>query len=125
MMATTDAEAAFVRQPFRTVKTGPVTAVVTAFGDLARRTQEPIGTDFEAEADAQAMSDQRQSLLGANRRRTTVTVGGAETGMGLVYSGVALTAQVINDQRALDAPHLIAELVIDLDREVTKLETYG
>jgi hypothetical protein len=124
-MTATAADAQFVRQPFRIVKFGPDTTIVAAWGDSARRTQEPIETHFESEADSQAKCDERGAIMSAYNRRMSVTVLGEKVGMDMNYLGVALTARVIDADRALDRSQSIHGIVLDFNQEQTRLETHG
>ena len=124
MPATAD-RAQFIRQEFRSASNGPVAAVVTAFGELARRTREPIETFFESEADAQALCDERMVLLGASNRRMSLAVSGEQTGMDMAYIGTSPTVTVIDDDRALNGDMLVTEFAIDFGAEQTTAETWG
>lgn len=124
-MPATAARAQFIRQEFRSVTNGPVTAVETAWGSLARRTSAPIETFFEVEADAQDICDERISLLSASRRRFTQQIQGEATGMGLSYITASPCATVKDSDRLMDGPALVSEIQIDFGKEVTQLELWG
>ena len=124
-MPATPARIALVTQEFRTVKDGPTTAVDTKYGAAARKTEEPIETFFEVEADAQSMCTERRTLLGRDARRFVQTVQGEATGMGLSYSTTSPVATVIDDERLANHTAAISEITIDFDKEKTKLETWG
>lgn len=124
-MSATAARAQFIRQQFRSVTNGPVSGVVTAWGDLARKTTEPIPTFFETSADAQTICDERMTLLSASRRRMTQEVQGEDVGLGIDYTTSSPTATVIDDDRLLDAAMLFAEIGINFGTEKTTLETWG
>lgn len=124
-MPATAARAAFIKEEYRTVNNGPDSGVVTKYGDLARKSKEAIPTFFETEADAQAMCDERMTLLSADRRRFQQTISGEATGLGVSYILGSPTVRIIDDDR--DALHLsiISELTIDFTNETTRIETWG
>ena len=124
-MPATAARAQFIRQQFRSVTNGPVTAVVTAFGDLARRTSEPIETFFEHADDAQDMCDERIALQSAQRRRLAMQVSGEATGLGISYTATSPTVTMIDDDRLINKAALISELSIDFGKETTQFELWG
>lgn len=124
-MPATAAQAAFVRQQFRSVAVGPQATVDSLYGALARKTTGPIETFFEVEGDADAILAERLKLLGSNRRRMVQTVSGAATGLGLSYIGGTPTAQVVDDDRLIDQQALISEITVDFSKEETTLESWG
>lgn len=124
-MPATPAQAAFVRQQFRSVTVGPNASVDNLYGSLARKTSGPIETFFEVEGDADAMLTERLTLLGADRRRMVQTVSGAATGLGMTYIGATPSVLVIDDDRLIDQPALISEITVDFAKEETTLESWG
>lgn len=124
-MPATPARIALITQEFRTVRNGPDTTVDGKYGATARKTTGPVETFFEDEGDAQAMCDERRTLLGADRRRFVQTVQGEATGLGLSYSTVSPTATVIDDSRQANHTALVSEITIDFAKEKTKLESWG
>lgn len=124
-MPATAARAQFIRQQFRSVTNGPASGVVTAWGDLSRKTTEPIPTFFESSADAQSICDERMALLSASRRRMSLVVSGEATGLSIAYSTASPVATVIDDDRLLNTAMLFAEIGIDFGSETTKLELWG
>lgn len=124
-MPATPTRMQFIRQQFRSVSNGPVTSVVTAFGDLARRTREPIETFFEHADDAQDMCDERVTLQSAQRRRIAVQVSGEATGLGIAYTATSPTATIIDDDRLINKSALISEFSVDFGKETTQLELWG
>lgn len=124
-MPATAERSAFVREPYRIVKNGPLTTVESLWGKLARRTTSPIPTYFESEGDAQALCDARMSLLGAGRRRMVQAVLGEQTGLGIDYTGGTVTAQVIDADREIDAPMAVTNIEIDFGSQTTTIESWG
>lgn len=126
-MPATDARAQFVRQEFRNAKpTGGANAsIVAAYGNSARRTDEPIESFFETEADAVAMCDERMALLAEHNRLHKHVVTGTDTGLGLNYIGATPTATVIDDEGAVNGAALVSEIVVDFEAHTTQIETWG
>lgn len=124
-MPATPSRVAFIKSEYRTVKNGPIAAVVAKYGDSARRTKETIPTYFEAEADAQAMCNERATLLSGDRRRFVQEVAGEATGLGISYTTGAPTVTVIDDDRAANHNALVSEITIDFAKETTKIESWG
>jgi hypothetical protein len=124
-MPATNARAAFIREQFRIVTSGPDTAIDALWGKLARRTTEPVETLFVSKNDAQVILDNRISLVGSGRRRMVQEVLGEQTGLGIDYTTGSPTATVIDDDRELNAPMLISEITIDFGAQKTKIESWG
>jgi hypothetical protein len=124
-MPATAARAAFVKEEYRTVNNGPNATVVTKYGDLARKSKEAIPTFFETEADAQAMCDERMTLLSADRRRFQQTISGETTGINMAYVSGAPTVAIIDDDRAATHNAVVSEITIDFTNETTKIESWG
>lgn len=124
-MPATATRAQFIRNEFRSLTYGPVTEVQTAFGELARRTKEPIPTFFENVSDTQAMCTERMSLLSASRRRMEMTVSGEQTGMDIALTTATPTVTMIDDDRGLNRAALVSAVTIDFGKETTTLELWG
>lgn len=124
-MPATAERAQFIRSEFRSVSNGPNASIVAAYGNLAKRSEQPIETFFVAKDDAQAMCDERAALLGQHNRLLKNTVNGVETGLALDYVGVTPTALVIDDEGAINNEALISEVTMDFDKKITTLETWG
>lgn len=123
-MPATSARINFILNEFRVVKNGPDATVTGKYGDYARRT-DVVPTYFEAEGDAQAMCDERHALLSADRRRFQQTVSGEATGLGMAYTSSPPTVTVIDDNRQANHAALVSEIVIDLAKEETRIESWG
>ncbi len=124
-MPATPSRAQFIRQEFRSVTNGPVSSVVAAYGESARRTTEPIETFFVHQADAQAKCDERMVLLSASRRQMTQTINGEATGLGLSYTSGSPSVQVIDDERAINHAALVSEIIISFADEATTIQSWG
>lgn len=124
-MPATAARATFIKNEYRTVNNGPNATVVTKYGDTARRSKEAIPTFFETEADAQAMCDERMTLLSADRRRFQNTISGESTGLGIAYVTGSPTVAIIDDDRSASHNAVISEITIDFTNETTKIESWG
>lgn len=124
-MPATAARASFIKSEFRTVKNGPNAAVVAKYGDSARRTKETIPTYFEAEADAQAITDERATLLSGDRRRFDQGISGEQTGMGINYVSGSPTVNVADDDRLANHNAVISDLKINFTKETTQIESWG
>ena len=124
-MPATAARSTFIRNEFRTVNNGPNATVVTKYGDASRKTKEAIPTYFETEADAQAMCDERMTLLSADRRRFQQSVSGEAPGLNMTYTSGPPTIAVIDDDRAATHNAVVSEINVDFTNEATKIESWG
>jgi hypothetical protein len=124
-MPATASRAEYVKTGYRTVRNGPDAAVATKYGDAARKTIEPVATFFEAEADAQAMCDERMALLSPDRRKLSQSVSGEMTGLSFNYTITTPQAQIVDDRRLVDHASLIAEFSIDFGKSQTSVESWG
>ncbi len=124
-MGATPARIGFVRQEFRrAIAESP--AIATRHGALARRDEEPLETFFDDPADAQAIADARQDLLGAERRRFGVTVKGLEEALGLsLASGTVPQANYVDPARGVDRDVLVAEIAFDFASQKASLVVWG
>lgn len=124
-MPTTPERAAFIREQFRVVSAPTNPTIEALYGSDARRTTEPIETFFEAEADAQAIRDERAALLGINSRRIRMTVSGEKTGLDMAYIGTPPTVVVVDTDKQANFPALVSEIGLNFDSETTELEVWG
>lgn len=124
-MAVTAERQAFITAEFRIVKSGPDALVETKYGQLARKSTEPIPSFFTTEADAQAIVSARHALQSGDRRRFTTAMDGAATGLGLSYETTTPCVQVIDDERLANHAACVSAFSIDLAAETTTLETWG
>lgn len=125
-MVATAARIAFVTQEFRTVVSKNDT-VHTNYGKVARDTkQDIVETFFEDRADAQAIDDERLSLLSPDRRRFRHEVNDVLSFTGtLDYSQATPAATVIDDERSANHAAAIVELGIKFEDDKTTLTTWG
>jgi hypothetical protein len=124
-MTVTAARAEYIKAGFRTVDGGTVSAVVTKYGDAARKTTEPVPTFFESAADAQAMCSELTVLLSGDRRQFSHSISGEEVGLALAYSQTAPQCTVIDDRRTASHPAIISEINIDFGKQATEIKTWG
>lgn len=127
-MPATPARIGFITQPYRKAISGPDSTVEAAYGDLARETDvnAPIETFFDSMADVQAMSDERLDLLSQERGRFQSSLpDGLKFVLGLDYSQVTPTGDVIDPERNTDRPALVTDIGLDLRRGAASLNQWG
>lgn len=124
-MPATAARIGFITQEFRKV-VSETASVVTRHGDLARKSDDPIETYFDDEADAQLVADARQTLLSAERRRFRLGAQGLDEALTLSFTGGVLpTARYIDAERNIDRSVLIAEVGFDFARQNADFTIWG
>lgn len=125
-MPATAARIGFVTQEVRTVVASEA-AVKTKYGELARDSGEaPVETFFDNIADAQAVANERLTLLKADRRRFAQDVRGAQSLTGaLAVTQTTPAANVIDDERGANHVAAIVEASVDLGAEKTNFRTWG
>lgn len=125
-MPATSARAAFIQTAFRSVVAGPDSAVVTKYGGKARDTKDsPIETFFDTESDAQAMVNERLTLLKADRRRFKADIQGEATGLALNPTQTTPAVTLIDDERMANFAGAVVGITIDFAKEKTSLEIWG
>jgi hypothetical protein len=124
-MPATAARIGFITEEYRRAIAGPLSTVQTKYADLARDTVDPIETFFDSVDDAQILAEERLELLAEDRRRLRFDVGGVEAGLGLAYNITTPTAQMIDDERSVNAPGAIVEISIDFEKNITSLTAWG
>lgn len=124
-MPATPSRIGFITQGFRVATSGPDAAVAALYGNAARDTSEPLETFFDDITDAQAMADERLTLLSAKRSLVTVTLEGLDPAVGLDRASSIPTVRVIDDEQNRNSPALIVGMTIDLNTDRTVLETWG
>lgn len=118
-MPATPARIAFVTQQFRKVIAGPDATVEAAFGDLARETEsdKPVETFFDDTDDAQAMADERLTIMKADRARFEIELAGT-AGLTFVrtldYSQATPCGTVIDTGRTVNRSACVAQIQMDL-----------
>lgn len=98
------------------------TAVKARYPNARDGLAEPGEGYFDALADAQAMADARGALLGTERRRFAVEVGGE---LWLDPAAGAPTVTLTDGELSVAAPHLVTRIELDLEAERTALELFG
>lgn len=127
-MPASPARIGFITQPYRLAPTAVDATVEAAYGDLARetKTEEPIETLFDDMDDVQAMADERLALLNEERGRyQSVLPNAVSFAMGLDYSQVTPTGNVVDPERDTDKPALVTEIGIDFRRDAVALNMWG
>lgn len=114
----------FIIAEHRIVKFGPDAGVVTKHGSSARRTG-VVPTFFEAQADAQAMCDERGALLSPDRRRFTTEILGEATGLGMAYTVTTPALTLIDDDFLANHTALVSEIKINFSKATTTIESWG
>jgi hypothetical protein len=103
-------------------------AAIVAVEDAAVRTRQPGARDqlaapragfWDAAADAAAVLGQAQALIGTERRRFQADVAGV---LALATATTTPTVTLRDDGLAVNAPALVARIVIDDEAETTSLE---
>lgn len=123
-MTATAARIGFVQNQFRRVVASSGT-IISRYGNLARQSEDPIETFFDDEDDAQLVADERQALLGADRRRFKVRTVGVDEFRDLIYAGRVPVATYVDDARSANRPVLISDFVIDLDKQAVTATVWG
>jgi len=123
-MAATPARIGFIMSEFRRAVSTTQTAK-DRFGSAARESADPVQTYFDNVADAQAIADERQALLSAERRRFRVTVQGVEDVADLDISGRIPVSYYVDTDRAADRLMLVSEIVMDFGRQTSTVTIWG
>ena len=123
-MAATPARIGFILQQFRRA-TSEDAAVKDLYGNLARKSDDPIETWFDDPDDAQAMADARQALLGTERRRFRVMVRDVTELLDLSLAPAAPLARYADTEREVDRTVMVCDLSIDLARDNAALTLWG
>lgn len=123
-MVATPARIGFVIEPYRRA-TSETPAVATRHGNLARETDDPLETYFASLVDAQSRADARQALLSPDRRRFSVPVVDVDFALGLLDADQITTARFIDEERGVDMPVIITEVVIDAEGGSAQLKVWG
>lgn len=116
-MTATPARIGFIQNQFRRV-IAETPSARDRHGDLARDSADPIETFFDSPADAQAMANERQTILSAERRRFQLTVAGLDEAMAVDYlGGLIPLATYIDAERAADMTAMVAEIGFDFSAQ--------
>lgn len=123
-MPATPQRIGFILQEFRKV-TVETPAVATKYGDLARDSDDPVVTWFDDIDDAEAMAQERQDLLDADRRQFRATATGITQALGMNYSQVTPTVHVTDTELAADMDAIVVELSVDFGRNRQSITAWG
>jgi hypothetical protein len=91
------------------------------FPSARDNSDEPAEGFFDSAADASTAISQRAALLGAVRRRFSVTAADLVD----VPAGTVPTHRVIDSEQGLDASMLVSRIEVDLENEQTRVEYFG
>lgn len=123
-MPATVARIGFIQNEFRKVISSSATAD-TRYGALARQSDDPIETFFDSTTDAQAIADERKTLMSAERRLFQVTVNDAAPVLALSYIGAVPLGRYRDTERVADRAVLVGDLTVDLARNTANLTVWG
>lgn len=124
-MPATASRIGFITQEFRTVTSGPDSSVDTKYGKLARTTEEPVETFFDAINDAQAICDARKTLLSSDRRRFQHSISGEGFVLGLEYNLTTPALTVVDTERMANLTAIVVEAGVDFEAEKSVVTTWG
>jgi hypothetical protein len=124
-MPATPSRIGFITQEFRVATAGPNTTVSALYGSAARDTAEPLESYFDDVADAQAMADERLTLLAARRSLVTVSLDSIDQVAALDRQLALPTVRVIDDEQNRNSQALIVGFAIDMNNRRATLETWG
>lgn len=126
-MPATPARIGFVSEAFRFSDASSST-VRARYGDAARDTRdEPIESYFDSTADAQAVVNERFSLLSGDRRLMQIEIGRLLPLSGpLAFNTVAPTVTVIDDERNLNRTMMVTGIEgLDYETDTLTLTVWG
>lgn len=123
-MTATVARQAFVQQQFRNA-VSTTAAVQTKYGEMARKSDDPVETWFDHVSDAQTMADARQALLSGDRRRFDVGVIGLSEALALTYTGAAPLCSYIDSERAASMTAIVCSITIDFGKQQAQFGVWG
>lgn len=124
-MPATPTRIGFVLEEWRRAvsETSEVTAL---FGDLARKTDDPMETFFDSVDDAQIMADRRQALLSPVRRLFSASAKGLSAAQDIVYTtGKVPNGRYVDEERACDRRVLVTEVGYDFEKQQSKFTVWG
>ncbi len=100
-------------------------SVKSLYGSLARESDDPVGTYFNNQADADVIAAERLALLSEHRRRFRVTIADAETMIDVDMATEAPVVRAVDPRRSADMPAILSEVSIDLGRNTTTAILWG
>lgn len=126
-MPASTARIAFVGQQFRSVVASD-SAIKTRYGPSARDTaDEPVETFFDSTNDAQAVVNERLTLLKGDRRKFNVSVARVlDFSGGLSFLQTVPTATLIDREKSANfSVGIVGIPSLDLETEATSLSVWG
>lgn len=116
----------FIIEEFRKVVSEDA-SVRSAYGNVARETDDPVETFFDNEDDAQVMADERLALLGViGRRRFRLEVAGTQDVAALDYAGGQIpNAWLTSEQHNIDRKMVVAEIGYDFGKQDSAMMVWG
>lgn len=123
-MTATPARIAFITEPLRRA-ISTTAAAQTRYGNLARKSEDPVETFFDSAADAQIIADARQALLSPSRRRFEAQVTGIDEVLALSLGGAVPLIRYRDSERAADMPALVSSVVIDFNKQSAAITVWG
>ena len=123
-MPATPTRAAFIREEFR-LAVALTPDAGSRFGTLAQESANPVETFFDDVDDALEMAEERQELLGTERRRFEVLVDDIEAVKALDYTGNAIIGTYVDSERGINKTVLVSEIVMDFDNGNARLTVWG
>ena len=123
-MTATPARIGFIEHEFRSV-TATDTLVKGRYGNLARQSEDPIETFFDLTADAQAVCNARQSLLGGDRRRFRVAAKGLSEMLALPYSETIPVARYEDKERDCFRNMIVGDITFDFAKNGVTMTLWG
>lgn len=125
-MPATAARIGFIIEPFRKVVSENAT-VASAYGNVARESDDPIETYFDDVDDAQILADERKELLGVlGRRRFRLELAGIDEMSVLDYvSGTIPNGWLRSVPHDVDRKVLVAEIGFDFGKQESAAMVWG
>jgi len=123
-MPATPTRIAFIQEQFRRV-IATTAAAQTRYGNLARKSEDPIETFFDSTTDAQTMANARQTLLSPSRQRFIVGVTGLEEVLGLSFLGTTPLARYVDPERNANIPAIVGFVSMDFNKQSATINVWG
>lgn len=115
----------FITQAYRETTAGPLLAVVSLYGNAARKTPDALPTYFDDIADADAMGDERLDMLGVQRSVITAQVDQVDAALDIDITETLPTATVIDDEQDRNGAGIVVGFTIDMNTERSTLVVWG
>ena len=124
-MPASPARIGFITNPVRQATAGPDAAVEAKYGKSARETDEPVDSNLETLADAQALADERLALLGADRRLVQVVIGSIDEVIQMPLYPHLPRIHMVDEELDLDRNMWIISIYPDFEKNECMLELWG